>query len=183
MSLKLISRTFRRQVTLPIVCPVRNERHLVPHFIQHHRALGIERFIFIDNDSDDGTIDYLLEQPDCVVYHTKDSWAQSRFAADWVSEMLNTHARGDWGIYLDCDEFLVYEDMESTDLTVYLRAYAAKGVDSFYAIMIDMYPEGPWVGLSARTTDSLLTTMNCFDKDYIVRRQPTRPWVTRSPMR
>ena len=183
MPLELISRASYRHAPgeLPIVCPIKNERHLVPHFIEHHRALGIKRFIFIDNDSDDGSTDYLLEQPDCVVYHTKDSYSQSRFAADWVSELLNNHVRGDWGIYLDCDELLVYEDMETINLSEYLRAYAGGGVDSFYALMIDMYPEGPWTGVSARTEDSLLATMNCFDKDYIIRRRPNRSWLACEP--
>jgi glycosyltransferase involved in cell wall biosynthesis len=180
MALKLISRApYRHKLgTIPVVCPIKNERNLLPHFIHHHRKLGIECFIFVDNDSDDGSTEYLLEQPDAIVYHTNESYAQSRFAADWVSELLNSHALGEWGIYLDCDELLVYEDMETTSFSRYLHTYAIKGVDSFYALMIDIYPEGSWSGVSARTSSFLLTDISCFDKDYVIRRPPKRPWVS-----
>jgi glycosyltransferase involved in cell wall biosynthesis len=182
MPLKLISRPYKNALgAIPIVCPVRNERNLLPHFLRHHRDLGFEHFIFIDNDSNDGTTDYLLEQTDCVVYHTSESFRQTRGGVDWISNLLNIHVRGDWGIYLDCDELLVYQDMETTSFSTYLRTYATEGVDSFYALMIDLYPHGPWAGVSARTSSSLLADINCFDKDYVIRRQPNRPWVSLHP--
>jgi glycosyltransferase involved in cell wall biosynthesis len=166
---------------MPIVCPVKNERNLLPHFLRHHRELGFERFIFIDNNSDDGTTDYLLGQSDCVVYHTTESFRLTRGGVNWISDLLNIHVRGDWGVYLDCDELLVYQDMETTSFSTYLRTYVTDGVDSFYALIIDLYPDGPWTGISARASSSLLADMNCFDKDYVIRGQPHRPWVTLHP--
>jgi hypothetical protein len=56
------------------------------------------------------------------------------------------HVCGDWGIFLDCDEFLVHQDMETASFSTYLRTYANEGGDSFYAVMIDKYSEGPWRG-------------------------------------
>ena len=182
MPLKLISRPYRHTVgAMPIVCPVKNERNLLPHFLRHHRELGFERFIFIDNNSDDGTTDYLLGQSDCVVYHTTESFRLTRGGVNWISDLLNIHVRGDWGVYLDCDELLVYQDMETTSFSTYLRTYVTDGVDSFYALIIDLYPDGPWTGISARASSSLLADMNCFDKDYVIRGQPHRPWVTLHP--
>jgi hypothetical protein len=129
MRLRLISPASRARTatSIPVVCPIKNERNLLPHFIHHHRKLGIDCFIFIDNDSSDGSTEYLLGQPDVIVYHTEESYAQSRYGAGWVTQLLNSHALGDWGIYLDCDELLVYEDMEATSFAQYLKTYATEG--------------------------------------------------------
>lgn len=176
MALHLISKRGPSGAGVPIVCPVRDEMGLAPHFLAHHRALGVEDFIFIDNDSKDGTADYLLSQPDCAVYHTTDSFQQAHYAADWVSEVLQKHVKGRWGVYLDCDELLVYPGMETTPLAEFAAWYQRDGFDSFMAIMIDMYPEGAWGRVSARESRPILEALNCFDKDYIVRVRPEKPW-------
>ncbi len=181
MALRLLSRKQYRASDgdIPIVCPVRDEIALLPHFIAHHRAIGVETFIFIDNDSKDGTTEYLLSEPGCIVYHTPDSFLESNYGTDWISELLHTHAAGSWAIYLDCDELLVYSQMESTPLAAFVSSYAQSGADCFFAIMVDLYPEGSWAGVSARTASgSILETMNRFDKDYIIRALPERPWRT-----
>ena len=43
---------------------VRNEIVRLPHFLAHYRKLGVNHFLFVDNDSDDGTTAFLAEQPD-----------------------------------------------------------------------------------------------------------------------
>ena len=49
---------------------LRNERIRLPYFLQYYRDRGVAHFIFVDNDSDDGTRDYLAGQPDCSVWTT-----------------------------------------------------------------------------------------------------------------
>lgn len=183
MPLKLISAKSysAAENDIPVVCPVKNERGLLPHFIGHHRALGIENFIFIDNNSTDGTVDYLLSQPGCTVYHTSDSYEASHYAADWVSEVMRENFLGRWAIYLDCDELLVYEDMERTPLPMFIERYAAGGADSFVAVMVDMYPDGPWKNVSAKSVSSISNVLNCFDRDYVIRRPALRPGRPQRP--
>ena len=41
--------------------------YFLPAFLDHYRHIGIEQFIFLDDQSDDGTNDYLLEQRDIVI--------------------------------------------------------------------------------------------------------------------
>src|ERR1051325_5690989 len=47
---------------------VRDERLRLPYALDYHRRLGTARFFIADNVSNDGTVDYLLAQPDCHVY-------------------------------------------------------------------------------------------------------------------
>jgi hypothetical protein len=37
----------------------RNERLRLPAFFQHYRAMGVDCFCIVDNESTDGTTDYL----------------------------------------------------------------------------------------------------------------------------
>ena len=33
---------------VPLICPIRDEMAMLPHFLQHYREMGVRRFIFID---------------------------------------------------------------------------------------------------------------------------------------
>jgi len=65
---------------LLVVCVVRNEMALVPHFLAHYRLLGVKCFVFVDNCSDDSTREYLFEQPDVATGGTWQSlsWEMGR---------------------------------------------------------------------------------------------------------
>ena len=47
----------------------RNEALRLPAFLEHRR-LGVDGFFIIDNDSTDGTTDYLAGQPDVRAFRT-----------------------------------------------------------------------------------------------------------------
>jgi hypothetical protein len=50
------------------------------------------------------------------LYHTTESYRLTR-GVNWITDLLNVHVLGDWGIFLDCDEFFVYQDMETTSFS------------------------------------------------------------------
>ena len=49
---------------------MRNEIIRLPFFLEHHRALGVDHFLIVDNGSDDGTTEYLAAQPDVSLWST-----------------------------------------------------------------------------------------------------------------
>ena len=61
---------------------VRNEIQRLPFFLNHHRTLGIRHFIVVDNDSSDGTLEYLKTQSDIFIWRIKYSYKLSRFGVD-----------------------------------------------------------------------------------------------------
>jgi hypothetical protein len=85
---------------------------LLPDFLRHYRSLGIDTFCFIDNGSVDGTRDYLLAQPDCLVYYTDELYKASGFAADWVNRVIAELRISGWFVLVDADEHLCYAHME-----------------------------------------------------------------------
>lgn len=165
-----------RADSLLLYCPVYNERSLLPIFLAHHRRLKVDGFVFIDNGSTDGSLEYLLEQTDCIVYTTQDSYAEANYAADWISLLSRRHSAENWALYLDCDELLIYEDCESIGLRDFIDQCSRQGFDAFYAIMLDAY---------SNRTNNLVTVDDCkdfsqshifVDRDYVIRKPPHKPW-------
>ncbi len=58
----------------------RDERLRLPAFLKHYRDLGIDRFFIVDNDSNDGTADYLVDQPDVHLFRTANGTANREWA-------------------------------------------------------------------------------------------------------
>ena len=52
---------------------LRNEAVRLPYFLKYYRNMGINHFVFVDNDSTDGSLEYLAAQPDVSVWTTKSS--------------------------------------------------------------------------------------------------------------
>lgn len=121
---------------------VRNELARLPFFLAHHRALGVGHFLIVDNASDDGTAEYLRDQPDVSLWQTSDSYKLSRFGLDWLTWLQIRHAHGHWCLTLDADEILIYPYWETRDLRALTAHLQAEGRWSFGAVMLDMYPQG-----------------------------------------
>jgi hypothetical protein len=65
---------------------VRNELVRLPWLLAYYRALGVDRFLVLDNASDDGTAQWLLEQgPDVHVFHTAASFTASGAGMCWTT--------------------------------------------------------------------------------------------------
>ena len=46
---------------------VKDEMFYLPSFLDHHRRLGVDQFVILDDQSSDGTRELLAAQPDCLV--------------------------------------------------------------------------------------------------------------------
>lgn len=122
---------------------VRNEADRLPHFLDHHRRLGVDRFLIVDNASTDGTPDLLRAAPDVSVWTTGASYRASRFGLDWVNWLLLRHGHGHWCLTLDADELLIYPHWETRDLRALTHWLDRQGRRSMAAMMLDLYPKGP----------------------------------------
>ena len=122
---------------------MRNEMVRLPHFLAHHRALGVNHFLIVENDSDDGTRDYLARQPDVSLWTTPASYKLSRFGVDWLTWLQRLYAHGHWCLTVDADEILIYPHHDTRPLPALTEWLERHGRHSFGALMLDMYPKGP----------------------------------------
>lgn len=124
-----------------VVCVVRNEIAMLPHFLAHYRRLGVAGFHFVDNLSDDGTTEFLLEQEDCVVYSTDCQYGASHYGVAWQEAVLSNHYLGRWVLIVDCDEFLSASSLPKKDLGLLLADANEQGADCIGARLVDVYPK------------------------------------------
>lgn len=120
----------------------RNERVRLPYFLEYYRNMGASHFIMVDNDSTDGSLDYLAEQPDVSVWHTQASYKRSRFGVDWLNWLQRKYGHGHWCLVVDPDEFLIYPFCDTRPLQALTDWLDASSIKSFSAMLLDMYPKG-----------------------------------------
>jgi len=126
-----------------VFCTLRNERARLPWFLKYYRDLGAAHFLIVDNGSDDGSAEYLADQPDVSLWSTQASYGRAAFGMDWMNALLNRHARGRWALTVDVDEFLVYPFCDTRSLRALTDWLADAGLKSFGTLLLDVYPKGP----------------------------------------
>lgn len=122
---------------------LRNERVRLPYFLKYYRDLGVDHFLIVDNDSDDGSGDYLRDQPDVSLWSTRASYKRSRFGVDWLNWLQWRHGHGHWCLVVDPDEFFVYPFCDTRPLRALTDWLDASSIKSLSAMLLDMYPKGP----------------------------------------
>ena len=120
----------------------RNERIRLPYFLRYYRDMGVDHFLIVDNDSDDGSADYLARQPDVSVWHSRASYKRARFGVDWLNWLQRKHGHGHWCLVVDPDEFLVYPFCDTRPIRALTDWLDASSIKSFSAMLLDMYPKG-----------------------------------------
>ena len=158
-----------------ILCFVtqRNEALRLPHFLDHYRGLGVDRFFFVDNDSDDGSFELLRAQPDVCLWSTAASYRGSRFGTDWLNWLRRRYAHGHWTVTVDVDEILVYPDWDRRGLKSLTSWLSRQGYSRMGAVMLDMYPEGPPGAQVYEAGEDPFDVVCWFDAhDYWAQRQP-----------
>ncbi len=173
-----------RPDTILCFSTVRNEAVRLPYFLEHHRKLGVGHFLFVDNQSDDGTADYLRAQPDVSVWTTPHSYRLSRFGVDWLTWLQMLHGHGHWCLTLDADEIFIYPFHETRPLSALTEWLDDRDIESFGALMLDMYPKGPLEAQTYHAGQDPTEILSWFDSgNYTIQRQPRLQnlWIQGGP--
>ncbi|MCO4823233.1 MAG: glycosyltransferase family 2 protein [Amylibacter sp.] len=125
-----------------IFSTLRNEKARLPYFLDYYRKLGVNHFFFVDNDSSDGSREYLQEQSDTSVWTTTASYKRSKFGMDWLNGLKAKYADGHWVLVVDVDELLVYPFCDTRPLRALTDWLDAGSIKSFGTMLLDMYPKG-----------------------------------------
>ncbi|MFM2390248.1 MAG: hypothetical protein RLZZ437_1803 [Pseudomonadota bacterium] len=154
------------------VMTVRNEMLRLPYFLDHHRRLGVDHFLIVDNASDDGTAEYLAAQQDVSLWSTPHSYRLSRFGVDWTTWLQNRYAHGHWCLTLDADELFIYPYWETRDLRALTGWLDGLGQTALPAMMLDLYPDGPLGQADYAPGDDPTQVLAWFDAgNYGIKRQ------------
>ncbi|MEL6204249.1 MAG: glycosyltransferase family 2 protein, partial [Pseudomonadota bacterium] len=168
---------------LAVAC-VRNEALRLPYWLAHNRRLGVDRFLVVDNGSDDGTRDLLADQPDVSLWSTDAGYKASRFGMDWLNHLLNRFGAGHWCLTVDADELLVYPHSARLGLAALAAELDRRRQPALGTLMVELYPKGPLAGASYLPGQDPTEALPFFDAEgYRIHRQrPARNlWVQGGP--
>lgn len=122
---------------------MKNERLRIEDFLNHYRMLNVSAFVLIDNASTDGSLEYALEQPDCTVFSTSNSYSASGFGSQWINAAVDIcNLRNRWLVVADLDELLVYDHCEKHNLTDLAGVLDRASLNALPCLMLDMYDDG-----------------------------------------
>ncbi|WP_370300661.1 glycosyltransferase family 2 protein [Pseudooceanicola sp.] len=167
-----------------LVSTLRNERIRLPYFLSYYRDLGVGHFLFVDNDSDDGSAEYLSGERDVSIWTTKGSYRRASFGVDWVNWLNRRYAHDHWTLVVDPDEFFVYPFCDTRPITALTDWLDNSSIRSFGAMLIDLYPKGRIDAEPYRAGQDPLEIAAWFDSgNYSIKRNPTygNLWIQGGP--
>lgn len=173
-----------RKSDILLVSTLRNEDVRLPYFLKYYRDLGVNHFLMIDNESDDGGREYLSDQSDVSLWSTGKSYKRSRFGIDWVNWLLMRYGHGHWTLAVDPDELFVFPFCDTRPIRALTDWLDASSIKSFSAMLLDMYPKGPISAIPYRRGDDPLEIANWFDSgNYAIQRNPSfgNLWIQGGP--
>nr|WP_170761435.1 glycosyltransferase family 2 protein [Ruegeria lacuscaerulensis] len=151
---------------------LRNEITRLPWYFRHYRALGVDHFLIVDNGSDDGSVDYLRDQPDVSLWQTDASYRASRYGLDWLTWLQMRFGNGHWTLMVDADELLIYPTYNSNSLHDLTETLNRQERTAFGALLLDLYPKGPLGAQDYNPESDPTDVLNWFDSGpYRSRRQ------------
>ncbi len=169
---------------LLVFSTLRNERIRLPFFLDYYRERGIRHFLIVDNDSDDGSLEYLSEQPDVSVWHTRKSYKRSKFGVDWLNWLQFRYGHNHWCLVVDPDEFFIYPFCDTRPIDALTDWLDASSIKSFSAMLMDMYPRGPITEQPYREGQDPLDIACWFDAgNYTMTKNPAygNLWIQGGP--
>ncbi len=167
-----------------LFCTLRNERHRLEYFLQYYREKGVQHFFFVDNNSTDGSREYLTARKDVSLWTTPSSYKDARFGMDWLNWLQMRYAHGHWALTVDVDEFLVYPFCDTRSLAALTDWLDASEIRSFGAMILDMYPKGPIDAQPYRAGQNPFEIASWFDSgNYMISRNPEygNLWIQGGP--
>ena len=156
----------------------RNESLRLPDFFRHHRELGVDKFVVIDNLSDDSTPELLRAQDDVVHYVASDDYVTAGLGMRWVNHLIEKLPHDQWCVFLDADELLVYPDYEHRPIQHLTDYLDRNGHDTVLSFMLDMHPESLNSATDYVQGDRLLAANPYFTNTYDFQPMSRSPYET-----
>jgi hypothetical protein len=154
-----------------IFIAVRNEYTRLPFLISYYRNMGVGRFFFVDDHSDDGTREYALAQAHTHVFSPSNSFGESNNGNDWLNLLLDTFGTGHWTLVVDADELLIYPHSEMVKLPEFCRYLDQDACTALFVFLLDMYPDEDLSKAVCVPNKPFYEICSFFDSDYVFRRQ------------
>ena len=130
-----------------VVLCVKNDLKRIQMLVGHYRKLGVEKFAFLDNGSDDGTFEWLMEQQEIDLFRCWEPY-QTAVKEGWINRIISHYGFDRWYILTDSDELMVYQGMENHSLSNLTKRITESGLKRVKGLTLDAYADGRLFGKS-----------------------------------
>lgn len=125
-----------------VICALKDEIERIPVILRFYReVLKVKCFAIIDNGSTDGSKEYLLQQPDVILYEAKERYNSVQRTA-WVCRVMEDLGLNHWYLDIDADECFVYPNYEEVSLKEYTLRLNRRERKIVKALLLEVYPKG-----------------------------------------
>lgn len=140
---------------------VRDGAYYLDAFLEYYRAMGISHFAFIDNGSQDDTLDRLKTEPGVVV-------DQACLPLSVYEDLLRAHpaqtyGRNRWCLYVDMDEQFDFEGRKAHGVRALVHYLEKRGDTGMLAQMVEMFPDVPLRETRDLTFEGALARFRFYD--------------------
>lgn len=135
-----------RRITLAdhdvaLVCMLKNGSYYLDELISHHRGLGIEHFLFIDNGSDDDTVPRLSQEKGVTV--VSNTLPVAKYESLLRGQIAKQMIKGGWFLFVDTDELIDFIGGENWTIQDYVEYCDAQDFTAIVGQSLDLFSSSP----------------------------------------
>lgn len=134
---------------IQLVCVGRNMAYYIDYMMDYYSRLGVASFVYIDNCSDDNSLEILAKWKSCIVVQTGASFKDYQSEIRYIS--ATQFAGAGWRLAIDPDEILDISGIHSGDVKSYIASCADRNISGAVAQMLEMVPAKS-IGISDLTS-------------------------------
>lgn len=124
---------------LLVHCLVRDGESHIQSFMEHYFALGVKHIVFLDNGSQDNTIDIARSCSNITILHSDLSFKHYKFAMKQY--LFKRFGCERWSLCADIDELFDYPFSDVIELESFIRYLNTHAYTAVVAYMLDMFSE------------------------------------------
>ena len=148
-----------------VVCVVKNDLMRMKLFLEYYRNLGVKHFAILDDQSSDGTHEYLEKQEDVVLFKSDKAYSTVRRQV-WINKIIQSIGYNKWYLIVDSDELFDYKNSASISLPMLVDQLAAEKVYCVKALMLDMFSAKSLFADDVKSYEDICRVCNMFLPKY-----------------
>lgn len=148
-----------------VVCLIRDGAYYVKKLLSHHRELGVEHFLFIDNGSVDGTVEMLTAEPDVTVVQTLVDVSRNECLIRACA--ARRYIKGGWFLFVDSDELIEFPTGQWRKFTDAAQYCNDRGFNAVVSQMLDLFSDLPLCETESLSYEASVSRLNRYSLDFI----------------
>ena len=138
----------------------------IEDFVEHHLSLGARHVFFLDNASNDDTLERAARLEHVTAFTTTLSF--SRYEVGLRRWITRRFGRDRWSLYCDADELFDYPYSDRLPLAGLLRYLRHHGYKAATGQMLDLFADRPFSAIESRPGDRLRDVYRHYDLTDLV---------------